>query len=93
MSLQWLGLLLGVFDPWPGNFYMLQVQPKKKNQKNKKNPADYYEQSRYILDIDSTGLSEVVGNEDRKGVKILIVVHCEVLRDFKIYIYIFRFHI
>ena len=30
LSLQWLGLLLwSGLDPWPGNFHMLQVQPKK----------------------------------------------------------------
>ena len=31
LSLQWLGLLLWCgFDPWPRNFHMLEVQPKKK---------------------------------------------------------------
>ena len=30
LSLQWLGLLLGDgFDPWPRNFHMPQVQPRK----------------------------------------------------------------
>ena len=31
LSLQWLrSLLWHGFNPWPGNFHMLQVQPKKK---------------------------------------------------------------
>ena len=30
LSLQWLqSLLWSRFDPWPGNFHMLQVQPEK----------------------------------------------------------------
>ena len=30
LSLQWLGFLLWHrFDPWPGNFHVPQVQPKK----------------------------------------------------------------
>ena len=34
LSLQWLGLLLGHrFNPWPKNFHMLQVWPKKKKKK------------------------------------------------------------
>ena len=33
LSLQWLGLLLWGFHPWPGNFQMLQVKPKKKEEK------------------------------------------------------------
>ena len=33
LSLQGLGLLLWYrFDPWPGNLYMLQVQPKTNKQ-------------------------------------------------------------
>ena len=31
LSQQWLALLLSYgFDPWPGNLYILQVQPEKK---------------------------------------------------------------
>ena len=34
LSLQWLGLLLWWrFDPWPGNFHMPWVWPKKKTEK------------------------------------------------------------
>ena len=34
LSLQWLRLLMWCrFDPWPGNFYMLWVWPKKQKQK------------------------------------------------------------
>ena len=34
LSLLWLGLLLWhTLDPWPGNFYKPQVQPKKKKKK------------------------------------------------------------
>ena len=38
LSLQWLGsrLWLG-FDPWPGNFHMKRVGPKRKKQRNKQN--------------------------------------------------------
>ena len=43
--------------------------------------------------MDSTGLAEVTGNEERKGVKVFIVGHCGVLRNYKIYTYFFRFHI
>ena len=36
LSLLWLWLLLWLgFDPWPGNFHMLQVWPKNKRQKQK----------------------------------------------------------
>ena len=39
-SLQQLEWLLWCrFDPWPGDFYMLQVQPKKKKKKKKKKKA------------------------------------------------------
>lgn len=32
LSVQWLGLLpWHMFDPWPGHFYMLQVQQKQTN--------------------------------------------------------------
>ena len=37
LSLPWFRLLLWHrFDPWPGNFHMLWLQPKKKKKKKKK---------------------------------------------------------
>ena len=40
LSLLWLWLLLQRgFDPWPGKFCMLQVQPKKKKKKSKDEKA------------------------------------------------------
>ena len=36
LSLVWLRLLLWLeFDPWPGNFFMPQAQPKRKKEKRK----------------------------------------------------------
>ena len=47
LSLQWLGSLLWhSFDPWPGNFYMLWVQPKKK--KKKESDVDLSERKAYV---------------------------------------------
>ena len=38
LSLQRLGLLLWCgFKPWPGNFHVLQMQPKKKKKREREN--------------------------------------------------------
>ena len=40
LSLQWLGSVPGCrFNPWPGNFHMPYVQPKKKEKKRKEKPV------------------------------------------------------
>ena len=45
VSLQWLRSLLWCrFDPWPGNFHMLLVQPKKKKEKTQVASCKAWEQ-------------------------------------------------
>ena len=55
LSLQWLGSLplLG-FDPWPRNFHMPPVQPKKQN-KNKNFIVDIFAHGFYEYFIISLG--------------------------------------
>ena len=49
LSLLWLrSLLWREFDPWPGNFHMLQIWPKKKKRRNKRHILQHQFQKHFV---------------------------------------------
>ena len=60
LSLLWLWLLLWCrFDPWPGNFCMPQVQPKKKKRERERKERKKKERKQTINPPESSRCSSV----------------------------------
>ena len=64
LSLQWLGSVPGCrFNPWPGNFHMPYVQPKKKRKEKKRKTCLWAQ----LLNLNNGNNSNCSVNSNSKG--------------------------